>query len=67
MFYLKQYDTPLLSFEIAEDSLEGQKCRIHEIDEAHAAMLHIGAADIDLPHDRRGSFRFAAYWYEEDG
>ena len=47
MFYLKQYDTPLLSFEIAEDPLEGQKCRIHEIDEAHAAMLPIGLKKTD--------------------
>ena len=32
----------LLSFEIIEDPLEGQKCRIHTIDETHSAMLPIG-------------------------
>lgn len=42
MFYLKQYDTMLLSFEIVEDPLEGQKCRIHEIDETHANLIPIG-------------------------
>ena len=42
MFYLKQYDTVLLSFEILEDPLEGQKCRIHKIDEAHANLLPVG-------------------------
>ena len=47
MFYLKQYDTVLLSFEILEDSLEGQKCRIHEIDEAHANLLPVGLKKTD--------------------
>ena len=47
MFYLKQYDTVLLSFEILEDPLEGQKCRIHEIDEAHTASLPIGMKKAD--------------------
>ena len=47
MFYLKQYDTVLLSFEILEDPLEGQKCRIHEMDEAHAALLPVGLKKTD--------------------
>ena len=47
MFYLKQYDTVLLSFEIIEDPLEGQKCRIHTVDEAHSAMLPIGMKKTD--------------------
>ncbi len=47
MFCLKQYDTVLLSFEILEDPLEGQKCRIHEIDEAHANLLPVGLKKTD--------------------
>ena len=47
MFYLKQYDTVLLSFEIIEDPLEGQKCRIHRIDEAHSDILPIGMKKTD--------------------
>ena len=47
MFYLKQYDTVLLSFEMIEDPLEGQKCRIHMIDETHSAMLPIGMKKTD--------------------
>jgi hypothetical protein len=47
VFYLKQYDTMLLSFEILEDPLEGQKCRIHEIDEAHANLLPVGLKKTD--------------------
>ena len=47
MFYLKQYDTVLLSFEILEDPLEGQKCRIHKIDEAHANLLPVGLKKTD--------------------
>ncbi len=33
MFYLKQYDFALLSFDIYDDPLEGQKCHILNIDE----------------------------------
>ena len=47
VFRLKQYDTELLSFEIYEDPLEGQKCRICRIDEAHAALLPIGLKKTD--------------------
>lgn len=47
MFYLKQYDTVLLSFEIIEDLLEGQKCRIHRIEEAHSDLLPIGMRRTD--------------------
>jgi len=47
MFCLKQYDTVLLTFEILEDPLEGQKCRIHGINEAHSALLPIGMRRTD--------------------
>ena len=47
MFCLKQYDTVLLTFEIFEDPLEGQKCRIHGINEAHSALLPIGMRRTD--------------------
>ena len=47
MLYLKQYDTVLLSFEMIEDPLEGQKCRIHGIDEEHTALLPIGLKKTD--------------------
>lgn len=42
MFYLKQYDTTLLSFEIYDDNLEGQKCRIEEVNPEYAYLLPIG-------------------------
>ena len=42
MFFLKQYDTCLMSFEILDDSLEGQKCRINEINEAEVHLLPLG-------------------------
>ena len=42
MFYLKRYDQALLSFEIHEDSLEGQRCRTLEINEPCSAFLPIG-------------------------
>jgi len=47
MFCLKQYDTVLLSFEIIEDPLEGQKCRIHRIEKAHSDLLPIGMRRTD--------------------
>ena len=47
MFILKQYDTFLLSFEIVDDPLEGQKCRIREINEACAHLLPIGLKKTD--------------------
>jgi len=47
VFCLKQYDTVLLSFEIIEDPLEGQKCRIHTINEAHSSLLPIGMKKTD--------------------
>lgn len=42
MFYLKQYDIPLLSFEITEDPIDGQKCRIHQINTEHENLLPLG-------------------------
>ena len=42
MFYLKQYDTPLLSFEITEDPIDGQRCHIVDVDEMHAHLLPLG-------------------------
>ena len=42
MFCLKQYDTALISFEIIEEPLEGQKCQIYGINEAYSNLLPIG-------------------------
>ena len=42
MFYLKQYDTWLLSFEFVDDPLEGQKCRIIEINDKKEHLLPLG-------------------------
>lgn len=42
MFCLKQYDTPLLEFEIVEDPIEGQKCRIHHLHQETAKLLPLG-------------------------
>ena len=42
MFTLKQYDTPLLTFDITEDALEGQKCHIIEIVSANKHLLPLG-------------------------
>ena len=47
MFYLKQYDTTLLSFEIIDDTLEGQKCHIHEINSEYAYLLPLGMRPTD--------------------
>ncbi len=47
MFYLKLYDTVLVEFDIIEDPLEGQKCRIHAVDEAHSSLLPIGMKKTD--------------------
>lgn len=47
MFYLKQYDTTLLSFEIYDDNLEGQKCRIEEVNPEYAYLLPIGMKQTD--------------------
>ena len=42
MFVLTQYDIPLLSFEITEDPIDGQKCHIIGINETHAHLLPLG-------------------------
>jgi len=42
MFTLKQYDSPLISFEIANDNLDGQKCQIIEIHEENSMFLPLG-------------------------
>lgn len=42
MFCLKQYDIPLLNFEIIEDPIEGQKCRIHKINQEKEKLLPLG-------------------------
>ncbi len=47
MFYLKQYDKTLLSFEIIDDTLDGQKCRIEEINPDYAYLLPIGMKQTD--------------------
>ena len=42
MFILKQYDTPLLSFDLIDDPLEGQKCRILHSYEENSHLFPIG-------------------------
>ncbi len=42
MFILKQYDVPLLSFEIEDDPLEGQRRRILHIEEDTRPLWPIG-------------------------
>ena len=42
MFTLKQYDTPLLSFEIEDDPLEGQRCKILRLEDENRACLPAG-------------------------
>lgn len=47
MFYLKQYDLTLLSFEITEDPIDGQKCRIIDFNERYAYLLPLGMKQDD--------------------
>lgn len=47
MFTLKQYDTPLLSFEIEDDPLEGQRCKILRLEDENRACLPAGIAVSD--------------------
>ena len=56
MFILKQYDTPLLSFEIEDDPLEGQSCKLLQLEEENRAFLPIGmeASDAGLMKWLRG-------------
>lgn len=56
MFQLKHYDTPLLTFEMDDDPLEGQRCRILQIEESNRALLPIGmeASDAGLMRWLRG-------------
>ena len=42
MFLLKQYDKPLLAFDIADDPLDGQKCHIHTVEEDNSRFLPVG-------------------------
>lgn len=42
MFCLKQYDIPLLYFEIIEDPIDGQECRIHQINREKEKLLPLG-------------------------
>ncbi len=48
MFTLKQYDTPLLSFEITDDKLDGQTCHIIKTFPEHARLLPAGLKPDDL-------------------
>ena len=56
MFTLKQYDLPLLSFEIIDDTLDGQKCHIINTVPENAWLLPPGlkADDQDLMRWLRG-------------
>ena len=47
MFILKQYDTPLLSFEIEDDPLEGQRCKLLRLEDENRAFLPIGMETSD--------------------
>lgn len=42
MYCLKQYDTPLMLFEIIEDAIDGQQCRICKIYHENEKMLPLG-------------------------
>ena len=42
MFCLKQYDTPLLTFNIIDDPLEGQQAHILSVNTENAALMPIG-------------------------
>ena len=50
MLILKQYDTPLLSFEIDDDPLEGQRCMILRLEAEKRTLFPIGmeASDAGL-------------------
>ena len=56
MFTLKQYDTPLFTFELEDDPLEGQRCRILHIEEDTRPLWPIGmeASDQSLMKWLRG-------------
>ena len=47
MFFLKHFDTVLLSFEIIDDPLEGQKCRIQELHSEQVQLFPIGLKPTD--------------------
>lgn len=47
MFWLKQYDIPLIRFEIIEDPIEGQKCQIIETMQAQAHLFPLGMKQDD--------------------
>ena len=42
MFTLKQYDIPLLSFELTDDTLDGQKCHILQVFPENERLLPPG-------------------------
>ncbi len=42
MFCLKQYDIPLINFEIIENPIEGQECRIYSINREKENLLPLG-------------------------
>lgn len=47
MFHLRHFDTPLLSFEIDDDPLEGQKCRILRLQPDSRDLFPIGLTPTD--------------------
>lgn len=47
MFYLKLYDMTLISFEMTEDLLDGQKCHIRHTDETLRHLFPIGMRPTD--------------------
>ena len=47
MFYLKFYDVTLMSFEIIDDTLDGQKCHNIEMNDTHTDLMPIGLKPTD--------------------
>ncbi|MCQ2518369.1 MAG: HipA domain-containing protein [Lachnospiraceae bacterium] len=47
MYTLKHYDTPLIDFEITDDKLNGQSCRIVRLFEAESMLLPTGLTPTD--------------------
>lgn len=47
MFHLKLYDQTLLSFEIVDVHLEGQKCQVMHVDDAFVSLLPVGMLPTD--------------------
>ena len=69
MFCLKQYDIPLIFFEITIDPIDGQKCHICQINHEQEYLLPLGMKKNDeglmswlrgriIPKNRESELRF---------